>query len=162
MKKHLPLSFLVLLLNFTFGTLICFAQKTESSKESKAAAVRADTLLAGKQFIIELSEKNQKNISKLQKDELSFDSGELYSKFGFAKNQFPAVVYSASIDSNPTLQSAITFQCESKSWGEVIKWNGVITNNNAISGTAIWTSKKGETIHEYSFTGTLQTKKKKS
>ena len=162
MKNPLSLTFLVLLFSFTFGTLNCFAQKPEPTKEKTTSVVTTDTLLAGKQFAIELTEKNQKNITKLQKDELSFNSGELYSRFGFAKNQFPAVVYSVSIDSNPALQNAISFQCESKSWGEIIKWKGVITSDDAIAGSAIWTSKKGETIHEYSFTGSLLPKKKKS
>ena len=74
-----------------------------------------------------------------------------------AENKLPAGPYTVTVDSSASPKT-ITFQSESKNGDdEVLKWDGTITDE-AIEGTAIITNKKGKTVHDYSFTGTLKAK----
>jgi hypothetical protein len=121
-----------------------FAQKKEKDK-----------ILANKVYAIELTETGGKKAGKPQADEISFKGDKLSSKFMTQEYKFPPSPYTVSVDSSSSPHT-ITFQSESKSSDEVLKWDGTITGD-AIEGTAV-ISKKEKTKKEYSFSGNLKAK----
>ncbi len=136
-----------LLVVFTFflASANLFGQKKEKDK-----------VLVNKTYTVEITETSAKK-PKVINDEISFKAEKLNSKFMTAENAIPAALYTVSVDSTSD-PKAITFQSEGKTAdGLVVKWDGTVTGE-AIDGTAVITNKKGKTVHEYSFTGTLKAK----
>ncbi len=115
-----------------------------------------DKVLVNKTYTVEITENNVKK-AKTEADEISFKSEKLNSKFMTSQNKIPAAAYTVSVDSTSEAKT-ITFSSEGKNAdGDVVKWDGTITGDD-MEGTAVITNKKGKTIHDYSFTGTLKAK----
>ena len=130
--------------------LLSFITNANAQKKEK------DKVLANKVYTIEFTDKGAKKPKPIA-DEISFKSEKLNSKFMTTENKLPAGPYTVSVDSSASPKT-ITFQSESKNAdGEELKWDGTITDE-AIEGTAVVTNKKGKTVHDYSFTGTLKAK----
>ena len=130
--------------------LLSFITNANAQKKEK------DKVLANKVYTIEFTDKGAKKPKPIA-DEISFKSEKLNSKFMTTENKLPAGPYTVSVESSASPKT-ITFQSESKNVdGEELKWDGTITDE-AIEGTAVVTNKKGKTVHDYSFTGTLKAK----
>ena len=141
-----------LILSSVVLTIVLFSFITNANAQKK----EKDKVLVNKIFTIEFTDKGAKKPKPIA-DEISFKGEKLNSKFMMAENNLTAGPYTVTVDSSASPKT-ITFQSESKNGDdEVLKWDGTITDE-AIEGTAIITNKKGKTVHDYSFTGTLKAK----
>lgn len=129
----------------SFLSINALAQKKEKDK-----------ILANKTYTVDITENNVKK-AKTVADEISFKSEKLNSKFMMTENKIQAAPYVVSVDSSST-PPVITFSSEGKNPdGDIVKWDGTVTGED-IEGTAVITNKKGKTVADYSFTGTLKAK----
>jgi len=90
-----------------------------------------------------------------QDDEITFKDGKLISKTMNKHEEFPAAVYSVTIDSSSG-EKQVKFQMVSQNhftYKATIKLNGTITGD-VVEGTAEWISVMG--TYEYTFTGAVK------
>ncbi|MFH1004236.1 MAG: hypothetical protein V1781_01885 [Bacteroidota bacterium] len=140
---------------FTVAGLISISSAYGQAKEKK----EKDKFLVGKVFTIEIIETGKKKPGKPNPDKISFKLEKLNSKYTKNEYDIASAVYSATIDS-ASGEKIFSFVATGKnSWEEELKWEGTVTGDD-IKGTIIL-SKKEKVKKEYSFTGTLKTKKKK-
>lgn len=141
----------------TILTLSTFVMVSLAVSFSASAQKKVkDKVLAGKVFVVELTETTNKKVGKMVTEELSFKSEKINSKT-IASLKFPASLYVIlEVDSSSTPPSVL-FSSEGKSQeGEDIKWEGTVTGPD-IEGTAV-ISRKGKTKKEFAFTGSQKVK----
>lgn len=116
-----------------------------------------DKVLAGKVFVVELTETTNKKVGKMVAEEISFKSEKLNSKTMASQNHFPAALYVVTDVDSASAPPTISFSSEGKNPdGEDVKWEGTVTGDE-IEGTAI-ISRKGKVKKEYAYTGALKAK----
>ena len=131
----------------------CFLLFSSASFSQKVK----DKFLEGKTFTTELVVKGAKK-PKPEPDELSFKTGKFNSKMMKTESQYKPADYTVTVDSSSS-EKTFTFECDSKNPDdEIMHWTGTISGES-IEGTATL-SKKEKVKKEYTFTGTLKSKKK--
>jgi hypothetical protein len=111
--------------------------------------------LDGKTFPIKLKLIEGKSSAGLMwaTDELSFNNGNLNSKFMSKREQFPPAPCEIKVNS-VSGENIISFSAAHRNTGvSDIKWEGTVRGNK-IEGTAVWTNMQGP--RTYSFTGILK------
>lgn len=137
--------------------MLLFPSMTGQIKKSEQ---EKDRILAGKIFVIEISEKPLKEAKPFQY-QLAFKDGRLHPKpikLGSKQDSLPVGFssgdYSRTVDSSPPDTTIIFSSLSKKRGGETLLWLGYVTGST-IQGAVHWSSEKKK-YKVYSFSGKLK------